>query len=66
MAHLVSLSSCPACAGTVTQIGLGDELVLRSCSTCDLRWWHRGDRIAPRHEALALVAAGGSGRRQTA
>lgn len=57
MPHSVALTDCPVCAGTLTQIRLGEELVLRSCSTCDIRWWQRGEQMAKRDEAMALVAA---------
>jgi len=66
MGHSVAITSCPVCTGTLTQIRLGDELMLRSCSACDLRWWQRGELITERGEALALVAADDRGRRRTA
>ena len=57
MGHSVAITSCPVCTGTLTQIHLGDELMLRSCSACDLRWWQRGEHMTKRVEALAKTVA---------
>jgi hypothetical protein len=51
----------------VVQIELG-ELTLRSCSTCDSRWWLRADRPAGIEDVLKSFAdaPGGRRRRRTA
>src|SRR5207248_2688493 len=51
---IVALSACPSCRSSLVEIRLGDELTLRSCSTCDSRWWHRGDRSTGLQEVLAV------------
>lgn len=43
------MSSCNGCGRDLVEIGLtidGSRLVMRSCSTCDTRSWHRdGDPV---------------------
>lgn len=43
------MSACKVCGNEDVEIGLtidGSRLVMRSCSTCDTRSWHRdGDRV---------------------
>ncbi|UDY35616.1 hypothetical protein [Dermatobacter hominis] len=43
------MSSCQVCRNELVEIGLvidGSRLVMRSCSTCDSRSWHRdGEHI---------------------
>jgi hypothetical protein len=43
------MSSCRNCGNEEVEIGLtidGSRLVMRSCSTCDVRSWHRdGDQV---------------------
>ncbi len=45
-----STSPCPRCSSTLVEIHLdqaGRALVMRSCSTCDSRWWQRdGEDVA--------------------
>ena len=50
---------CPGCAGSLVEITLsidGDDVTMRSCSTCDRRSWHRGGLSLPL--AGVLAAAG--------
>ena len=54
---IVALTDCPHCRHSLVEIRLGDELTLRSCSNCDSRFWHRGDRFTGLDEALAVVSA---------
>lgn len=55
--------TCPSCAAPLIEISLGTELVLRSCSNCDTRWWLRADGAASIEEVLGVVAASASRRR---
>jgi Zn-finger nucleic acid-binding protein len=55
--------SCPNCAAPLVHLQMGDDLLLRSCSRCDSRWWSRGDEPAELDEVLGVVA-GSSGRRR--
>lgn len=55
--------SCPACAVQLVEIRLGDELVLRSCSRCDRRWWLRGEKPTEIGAVLDVVRAGDRARR---
>ena len=45
------------------EIRLGVELTLRSCSTCDSRWWLRADETASLDQVLEVVA-GSDARRK--
>lgn len=53
---------CPACKThdlvVITLRLRGEELVLRSCSDCDLRAWEGLDGALPLDSVLDLVAAG--------
>jgi hypothetical protein len=44
------MSNCSRCGNEEVEIGLtidGSRLVMRSCSVCDIRSWHRdGDQVA--------------------
>jgi len=54
-----SLSSCPRCAAPLVEIRLAaaaSNLVMRSCSRCDGRWWSRDGESADLHEVLGSVA----------
>jgi hypothetical protein len=42
---------------------MGEDLVLRSCSRCDSRWWLRGEQPAALDEVLGVVGAAGTARR---
>ena len=43
------MTKCPVCNNEMVEIGLtvdGSGLVMRSCSVCDTRTWHRdGDEV---------------------
>jgi hypothetical protein len=45
-----SPSVCPRCSSALVEIHLdqaGRAMVMRSCSTCDSRWWERdGEQVA--------------------
>jgi hypothetical protein len=49
--------SCPSCLSPLVEIHLGDELTLRSCSGCDMRFWSRLDEATELPEVLAVVSA---------
>lgn len=55
--------ACPSCAAPLIEIRLGTELLLRSCSTCDTRWWLRADDAASLEEVLGVVAGSAAGRK---
>lgn len=44
------VSACPRCSSSLVEIRLdqaGRLMVMRSCSTCDTRWWQRdGEAVA--------------------
>jgi hypothetical protein len=48
---------CPRCARPLVEIQLSAELGMRSCSTCEERWWHQGDERAPLGDVLEAVGA---------
>lgn len=56
-------SSCPSCAASLVEIRLGSELLLRSCSHCDTRWWSRADGAASIEEVLGVVAGSAAHRK---
>lgn len=40
------VAKCPVCGNEMVEIGLtvdGSDLVMRNCSECETRTWHRGD-----------------------
>lgn len=59
---------CAGCAKPLVEISLtldGEPVTMRSCSSCDRRWWHRaGEQV----ELAGLLATGapapGRGRRR--
>lgn len=55
--------SCPICVSSLVEIRLG-ELKLRSCSTCDTRWWLRADAPAGIEDVLRSFADAPGGRRR--
>ena len=50
MASSTMSARCPRCAAHLVEIHLdqaGRAMVMRSCSTCDSRWWRRdGEDVA--------------------
>ena len=53
--------SCPRCSAPLVQIRLasdGSDLVMRSCSRCDGRWWSRDGETADLGDVLGRVAQG--------
>lgn len=50
MASPVGTAPCPRCSSNLVEIRLdqaGRAMVMRSCSTCDSRWWQRdGEDVA--------------------
>jgi hypothetical protein len=60
-------TSCERCGAPTVEIGLlksSAQLLLRSCSRCDLRTWLQDGRPAPMEAVLAAVST--SGRRRSA
>lgn len=55
------VTSCPRCASALVEIRLdqaGQEMVMRSCSTCDTRWWSRdGEDVALGSVLHAMASA---------
>lgn len=47
---MTSTTGCPRCSSTLAEIRFdqaGRAMVMRSCSTCDSRWWQRdGEDVA--------------------
>jgi hypothetical protein len=56
---------CPRCSSPLVEINLSGELTLQSCSTCELRAWHRNGDAAPLGQVLQQVGAT-AGRRRVA
>jgi hypothetical protein len=50
------MHSCPSCLAPLVEIRLGADLMLRSCSRCDSRFWSHGDRPADLERVLSVVA----------
>ena len=50
MAQSTAHTACPRCSSKLVEIRLdqaGRAMVMRSCSTCDTRWWQRdGEAVA--------------------
>lgn len=63
MARASVPQTCPSCTAPLVQIRLGDELLLRSCSGCDSRWWLRADRPTDLDAVLDLVRTTDAARR---
>ena len=60
MAPRPASSSCPRCSSTVVEIRLdqaGRAMVMRSCSTCDSRWWERDGEDVALGSVLETVAS---------
>jgi hypothetical protein len=61
---------CRRCSSSLTEIRLeqaGRMMVMRSCSTCDSRWWERDGEAVDLTSVLTTVASAkrpvGAGRR---
>jgi hypothetical protein len=55
-----SSSSCRRCSSSLTEIRLeqaGRMMVMRSCSTCDTRWWERDGQAVDLTAVLTTVAS---------
>jgi Zn-finger nucleic acid-binding protein len=53
------MSTCPRCAAPLVEIRLAaaaTDLVMRSCSRCDGRWWSRDGESADLSAVLGSVA----------
>jgi hypothetical protein len=53
-------STCPRCSSSLTEIRLeqaGRMMVMRSCSTCDSRWWQRDGQDVDLTAVLTTVAS---------
>ena len=51
---------CPRCSSTLVEIRLdqaGRVMVMRSCSTCDSRWWQRDGEDVAFGSVLETVAS---------
>ena len=60
MAPATAPSACPRCSSSLTEIRLeqaGRLMVMRSCSTCDSRWWQRDGEDVHLGSVLATVAS---------
>jgi hypothetical protein len=57
------IHSCPSCLAPLVEIRLGAELVMRSCSRCDSRFWSHGEAVADLGQVLSVVADEDRGRR---
>ena len=55
--------SCPSCLAPLIEIRLGEELTLRSCSSCDSRFWTRGVQPTDLDGVLNAVADADQRRR---
>lgn len=52
-------SACPRCSSSLVEIRLdqaGRMMVMRSCSTCDTRWWQRDGKAVALRSVLDTVA----------
>ncbi len=52
-------SACPRCSASLVEIRLdqaGRSMVMRSCSTCDTRWWQRDGEAVALRSVLDTVA----------
>jgi hypothetical protein len=63
MARSSAPRTCPSCTAPLVEIRLGDELVLRSCSGCDSRWWLRSDEPTELGAVLDVVRTTDASRR---
>ena len=53
-------AACPRCSSSLTEIRLeqaGRMMVMRSCSTCDSRWWQRDGQDVDLGSVLTTVAS---------
>lgn len=53
------MGTCQRCNGSTVEVPTvvaGQELSMRSCSTCDTREWRRGDEVIDLREVLDLTA----------
>lgn len=60
MASLTGTSPCPRCSAMVVAIRFdqaGRAMVMRSCSTCDSRWWQRDGEDVALPSILATFAS---------
>lgn len=60
MAAVTSSGSCPRCSSSLVEIRLdqaGRAVTMRSCSTCDSRWWQQDGQDVALDAVLATVAA---------
>ena len=48
---------CPVCTAPLVELQLGRQLVLRSCSRCDHRWWFRAEHPTDLDDVLGVVGA---------
>jgi hypothetical protein len=52
--------ACPRCSSSLVEIRLdqaGRLMVMRSCSTCDTRWWQRDGEDVALRSVLDIVAS---------
>ena len=66
---LVASASCPRCSAPLVEISLeqaGQAMVMRSCSTCDTRWWCRDGEHVDLGAVLDTVASAKKAPRTTA
>ena len=60
MAPRPGSNPCPRCSSTLVEIRLdqaGRAMVMRSCSTCDSRWWQRDGEDVAFGSVLETVAS---------
>ena len=60
MASPIGSSPCPRCSAKLVEIRLdqaGRAMVMRSCSTCDSRWWQSDGENVALPSILATVAS---------
>lgn len=53
------MGTCQRCNGSTVEVPTvvaGQELSMRSCSTCDTREWRRGEEVIDLREVLDLTA----------
>ncbi|MEZ5320799.1 MAG: hypothetical protein R2698_01720 [Microthrixaceae bacterium] len=57
---IANATRCPNCGDTVVEIRLvidHSDLMMRSCSTCEVRSWHRGGEQVDLHGILADLSS---------
>lgn len=60
MASPIASASCPRCSSKLVEIRFdqaGQAMVMRSCSTCDSRWWQRDGKDVAFGSILDTVAS---------